>query len=247
MATRDVFSEDELAQLRGFPKPARAELILYFTLGSADEAFVRKFRGQDNVLGVVVQLCTLPWLGFLPDDVAAVPAAMVARLSKKLGLHHRARHHRHGRLRRPVLALPQPGTPRRRRGLRQGSRLRHAGRDPPPPATAEYRSHQVYFCSEHCQERFQNSPERHLATTASHYQNTAPGAVDPICGDDRGPGHAAGRRRVNGTDLYSCCAGCAGEDGQRRADSKADGDSTESSFAREPWRLPVPSNDTTRI
>jgi hypothetical protein len=45
---------DELAQLRGFPEPARAELIRYFTLGSADEAFVRKFRGQDNVMGVAV-------------------------------------------------------------------------------------------------------------------------------------------------------------------------------------------------
>jgi TnpA family transposase len=86
MATRDVFSEDELAQLRGFPEPARAELIRYFTLAPADEAFVRKFRGQDNVMGVAVQLCTLPWLGFVPDDVAAAPAAVVARLSEKLGI-----------------------------------------------------------------------------------------------------------------------------------------------------------------
>lgn len=29
MATREVFSADELAQLRGFPDPARAELIRY--------------------------------------------------------------------------------------------------------------------------------------------------------------------------------------------------------------------------
>ena len=86
MATRDVFSEDELAQLQGFPEPARAELIRYFTLGSADEAFVRKFRGQDNVMGVAVQLGTLPWLGFVPDDVAAAPAAVVARLSEKLDI-----------------------------------------------------------------------------------------------------------------------------------------------------------------
>ena len=86
MATRDVFSEDELAQLRGFPEPARAELIRYFTLGTADEAFARKFRGQDNVMGVAVQPCTLPWLGFVPDDVAAAPAAVVARLSEKLGI-----------------------------------------------------------------------------------------------------------------------------------------------------------------
>ena len=61
MATRDVFSEDELAQLRGFPEPARAELIRYFTLAAGDEAFVRQFRGRANVLGAAVQLCTLPW------------------------------------------------------------------------------------------------------------------------------------------------------------------------------------------
>ena len=86
MATRDVFSEDELAQLRRFPEPARAELIRYFTLAPADEAFARKFRGLDNVLGAAVQLCTLPWLGYVPDDVAAAPAAVVARLSEKLGI-----------------------------------------------------------------------------------------------------------------------------------------------------------------
>jgi hypothetical protein len=66
VATRDVFSEDELAQLRRFPEPARAELIRYFTLAPADEVFARKFRGRDNVLGAAVQLCTLPWLGVRP-------------------------------------------------------------------------------------------------------------------------------------------------------------------------------------
>ena len=86
MATREVFSADELAQLRGFPEPARAELIRYFTLTPADEAFVRKFRGRENVLGVAVQLCTLPWLGFVPDNVPAAPAAAVARLSERLGI-----------------------------------------------------------------------------------------------------------------------------------------------------------------
>src|SRR2546423_5154709 len=86
MATRDVFSEEELARLRGFPEAGRAELIRYFTLAAADEAFVRKFRGQGNVLGAAVQLCTLPWLGFVPDDIAAAPLAAVARLSERLGV-----------------------------------------------------------------------------------------------------------------------------------------------------------------
>jgi hypothetical protein len=46
--------------------------------------FVRKFRGQGNALGAAVQLCTLPWLGFVPDEVASAPAAAVARLAERL-------------------------------------------------------------------------------------------------------------------------------------------------------------------
>ena len=83
MATQDVFSAEELARLRGFPEINRAELIRYFTLTGADEAFVRQFRTGRNVLGVAVQLCTLPWLGFVPDDVSAAPAAVVGRLSQR--------------------------------------------------------------------------------------------------------------------------------------------------------------------
>jgi hypothetical protein len=71
VATRDVFSADELAQLRGFPEIGRAELIRFFMLTPADEEFVRRFRDKRNVLGAAVQLCTLPWLGFVPEDVPA--------------------------------------------------------------------------------------------------------------------------------------------------------------------------------
>jgi hypothetical protein len=83
VATRDVFSADELAQLRGFPEIGRAELIRFFMLTPADEEFIRGFRDRKNMLGAAVQLCTLPWLGFVPDDV---PAAAVARLSERLGI-----------------------------------------------------------------------------------------------------------------------------------------------------------------
>lgn len=86
MATRDVFSGEEQAQLRGFPEIDRAELIRHFTLTGADEAFVRRFRTSRNVLAAAVQLCTLPWLGFVPDDVPAAPAAAVGRLSQRLGV-----------------------------------------------------------------------------------------------------------------------------------------------------------------
>lgn len=49
VATRDVFSAEELARLRGFLEITRAELIRYFTLTGPDVAILRKFRGlSDN-------------------------------------------------------------------------------------------------------------------------------------------------------------------------------------------------------
>lgn len=41
VATRDVFSAVELERLRVFPEIDRTELIRYFTLTQANEAFVR--------------------------------------------------------------------------------------------------------------------------------------------------------------------------------------------------------------
>src|SRR5450755_2802488 len=69
VATRDVFTDEELDQLRRFPDISREELIRYFTLTPADEAFVVARHGAANRLGAAVQLCSLPWLGFVPDDV----------------------------------------------------------------------------------------------------------------------------------------------------------------------------------
>jgi len=74
-----VFTDEELERLRRFPDINREELIRHFTLTPADEAFVHSHRGAGNVLGVTVQLCTLPWLEFVPDHVAAVPGAAAAR------------------------------------------------------------------------------------------------------------------------------------------------------------------------
>jgi hypothetical protein len=54
VATRAVFSGEELARLRGFPEITRADLIRYFTLTSADEAFLRKYRTGRSVLGVAM-------------------------------------------------------------------------------------------------------------------------------------------------------------------------------------------------
>jgi TnpA family transposase len=85
VATR-VFSDEELERLRSFPDINREELIRFFTLTPADVEFIdpRRGRGPADRLGLAVQLCTLPWLGFVPDDVAGAPTAAVARLSEGL-------------------------------------------------------------------------------------------------------------------------------------------------------------------
>lgn len=85
MATR-VFTDAELERLRSYPEISREELIRFFTLTPADVEFVDPGRGRGPAerLGLAVQLCTLPWLGFVPADVASAPPAAVARLSERL-------------------------------------------------------------------------------------------------------------------------------------------------------------------
>jgi hypothetical protein len=83
-----VFPEDQLERLRTFPDIGRDDLIRYFTLTPADVAFLDPGRGRGPAdrLGLAVALATLPWLGFVPDEVRAAPPAAVARLAQQLGL-----------------------------------------------------------------------------------------------------------------------------------------------------------------
>ncbi len=85
MATR-VFAEEELQRLREFPEVSREESFRFFTLAPADIAFVAPGRGRglEDQLGLAVALCTLPWLGFVPDKVAAAPPVAVARWADQL-------------------------------------------------------------------------------------------------------------------------------------------------------------------
>lgn len=81
-----VFSDEELEGLRRFPEIGREELFRFFRLSPADLAFVDPGRGRGPAdrLGLAVALCTLPWLGFVPDEVAAAPPVAVARLAEQL-------------------------------------------------------------------------------------------------------------------------------------------------------------------
>ena len=87
MATQ-VFADGELDRLRGFPEIGRDELFRFFTLTPADVGFVDPGRGRGPAdrLGLAVALCTLPWLGFVPDKVSSAPPVAVARLAGQLGV-----------------------------------------------------------------------------------------------------------------------------------------------------------------
>jgi TnpA family transposase len=80
-----VFTDEELVRLREFPEIGRDELVRFFTLTSPDLAFIDPGRGRGPAerLGLSVALCTLPWLGFVPD-VTTAPAVVIARLAGQL-------------------------------------------------------------------------------------------------------------------------------------------------------------------
>jgi len=82
------FSDAEIARLRSWPAElGRDELIRHFTLGPDDLAWLESSaRGSGNRIGLAVQLCALPWLGFVPDDVAGAPRAAVNRVALQLGI-----------------------------------------------------------------------------------------------------------------------------------------------------------------
>ncbi|MEQ4724481.1 DUF4158 domain-containing protein [Nonomuraea sp. B19D2] len=75
--SQKMFTAEQLEQLQSFPEISREELNKHFRLTQADRAFVDPGhgRGPGDKLGLAVQLATLPWLGFVPDDVASVPPA----------------------------------------------------------------------------------------------------------------------------------------------------------------------------
>lgn len=91
--------DEELERLRGFPEIGRDELVRFFTLTSSDLVFVDpgRGRGPGERLGLAVALCTLPWLGFVPDVVTAPayqprPATPSAPLRTDTPRHHRWSH-----------------------------------------------------------------------------------------------------------------------------------------------------------
>lgn len=80
-------SGPELARLSSWPDAiADEDGVTYFTLSADDLARLAGFNRQHNRLGVAVQLSTLPWLGWIPDDLAGCPPTALDRLAPALAI-----------------------------------------------------------------------------------------------------------------------------------------------------------------
>ena len=59
------------------PEIPLEDLHTYFALSAADLVQVQTQRGDHQQLGFALQLGTLRYLGFCPDDLTTAPAALV--------------------------------------------------------------------------------------------------------------------------------------------------------------------------
>ncbi len=90
MATR-FLSEAEIARLESFPDTIdERALARYFTLDGDDLRFVRRQHSTAGQLGVALQLCSLRWLGFIPEDLTAAPPDAITVLAALLDVPERA-------------------------------------------------------------------------------------------------------------------------------------------------------------
>jgi hypothetical protein len=77
-----LFSDAERRRLGGFPdQVSHEDLVTYYTLTRADRAAAKQCADDAGRLGFALQLGTLRYLGFCPDDLAAAPGEIVRFLA----------------------------------------------------------------------------------------------------------------------------------------------------------------------
>jgi hypothetical protein len=71
----------EREQLGAFPpSPTEDDIITFFTLSPEDEKLINQCSGDYNQLGFALQLRTLGYLGFVPDELTSAPLSIVEHL-----------------------------------------------------------------------------------------------------------------------------------------------------------------------
>ncbi len=83
------------------------------------------------------------------------------------------------------------------------------------PARVHHDGHVVYFCSDHCREKFERDPARFASgpspsdTTMTTSGESASNILDPVCGMNVDPATASAHRRYRDLDVWFCSTNCA--------------------------------------
>ncbi len=82
-----LFSAAERERLDRFPDTVEHDdLITFFTLSDEDKARIPVFSAAPNRLGFALQLCTLRFIGFVPDALTIMPGPVVEHVASQLGV-----------------------------------------------------------------------------------------------------------------------------------------------------------------
>ena len=85
--TRILFTSFERQMLNEFPKEiSNEDIITFFTLSDEDLKIIKKRRRPHNQLGFAIQICSLRYLGFSPDEFNSVPFRVVKHVAKQLNV-----------------------------------------------------------------------------------------------------------------------------------------------------------------
>jgi hypothetical protein len=82
-----IFTEAERTRLDAFPEEiTHDDLIAFFTLTKADQRQLPRSSAPHNRLGFALQLCTLRFMGFVPEELTRIPPAVVESVAKQSGV-----------------------------------------------------------------------------------------------------------------------------------------------------------------
>ena len=83
----NFFSDAERERWQGFPGVVpQDDLHAFFLLTDDDKREVRRQRAPHNHLGYALQLCSLRYLGFVPDNLQAIPRRVVTFVAEQLAV-----------------------------------------------------------------------------------------------------------------------------------------------------------------
>lgn len=80
-------NDSQKKHLSSFPPEIQyKDLVTFFTLSETDLAQIPVYSAAANRLGFALQLCTVRFMGFVPDDLTSTPPAVVEYLARQLDI-----------------------------------------------------------------------------------------------------------------------------------------------------------------